>query len=85
MKFFENFDFLRLCFLKMCPIFVGSVHDFGSSDKMTLFSEKILISNKCLHGLMPNLIKKSWTVSNASMIHVRVLQQYIVVKIQSQG
>ena len=46
---------------------------------MTLFSEKNLISHiKCIHGLMPNLIKKSWTVSNASMIHVRVLQQYIL-------
>ena len=27
MKFFENFNFL-----KMCPIFVGSVHNFGKSD-----------------------------------------------------
>ena len=30
---------------------------------MTLFSAKMLISHKCMHGLMPNLIKKSWTVS----------------------
>ena len=30
---------------------------------MTLFSEKILNSNRCISGLMPNLIKKSWTVS----------------------
>ena len=30
---------------------------------MTLFSEKMLISNICIRGLMPNLIKKSWTVS----------------------
>ena len=30
---------------------------------MTLFSEKMLISNVCISGLMPNLIKKSWTVS----------------------
>ena len=29
----------------------------------SLFSEKILISNKCISGLMPHLIKKSWTVS----------------------
>ena len=27
---------------------------------MTLFSEKLLISNRCISGLMPNLIKKSW-------------------------
>ena len=31
---------------------------------MTLFSEKMLISHRCIRGLMPNLIKKSWTVSN---------------------
>ena len=30
---------------------------------MSLFSEKTLISNRCISGLMPNLIKKSWTVS----------------------
>ena len=30
---------------------------------MTSFSEKMLISNICIRGLMPNLIKKSWTVS----------------------
>ena len=31
---------------------------------MTWFSEKMLIFNICRHCLMPNLIKKSWTVSN---------------------
>ena len=31
--------------------------------KMTLFCEKILISNRCISGLMSSLIKKSWTVS----------------------
>ena len=31
---------------------------------MTLFSKKVLISNKCISGLMSNLIKKSWTDSN---------------------
>ena len=30
--FFENFDFKILYFLKLCPIFVGSVHYFGKSD-----------------------------------------------------
>ena len=29
----------------------------------SLFSEKMLISNRCISGLIPNLIKKSWTVS----------------------
>ena len=31
---------------------------------MTLFSDKMFISHRCLRSLMPNLIKKSWTVSN---------------------
>ena len=30
----------------------------------SLLSEKILISNRCISGLMSNLIKKSWTDSN---------------------
>ena len=30
----------------------------------SLFSEKMLISNRSISGLMSNLIKKSWTVSN---------------------
>jgi hypothetical protein len=34
---------------------------------MSLFSEKILISNRCISGLMPNLIKKSWMVSTAKV------------------
>ena len=29
MKFFENFDFKVLYLLKMSPIFVGPVHNFG--------------------------------------------------------
>ena len=28
----ENFDYTILYFLKLCPIFVGSVHNFGKSD-----------------------------------------------------
>ena len=31
---------------------------------MTLVSEKMLISNSCISGLMSNLIKKSWTDSS---------------------
>ena len=30
----------------------------------SLFSENMLIYNRCISGLMSNLIKKSWTVSN---------------------
>merc|ERR1719148_579283 len=31
---------------------------------MTGFSEGVLVSNICIRGSMPNLIKKSWTVSS---------------------
>ena len=31
--------------------------------KGTRFGEKMLISTRCIHDLMPNLIKKSWTDS----------------------
>ena len=50
------------------PIFVGSVHILVGLT-MTLFSEKMLISHRYIHGLMPNLIKKSWTVSS---IYIRL-------------
>ena len=33
MKFFEKFDFKVLYFLKMGPIFVDPVHNFGKSDE----------------------------------------------------
>ena len=39
-----------------------TIQDFGWT--MTLSGEKILISNRCISGLMSNLIKKSWTDSN---------------------
>ena len=35
---------------------------------MTWFSEKMLIFNICRHGLMPNLIKQYWLVSNFTPI-----------------
>ena len=38
--------------------------------RMTWFSEKMLISYKCIRGLMPNLIKKSWTVSRLDALLV---------------
>ena len=40
------------------------VHNFGRSDDDICLVKKMLISHKCIHGLMPNLIKKSWMVSN---------------------
>ena len=32
--------------------------------RMSLFIEKMLIFNRCISGLMSNMIKKSWRVSN---------------------
>ena len=53
--------FKELCFLNnvpnFCRLFIILV-----SLTMTLFREKMLISHKCILGLMPNLIKKAWTV-----------------------
>ena len=46
---------------------------------MTLFSEKVHISNRCISGLMLNLIKKSWTDSIANH-----LLQIIVIFISRQ-
>ena len=37
---------------------------------MTLFSEKMLMSTKCVHRFMPNLIKKYVTVSRQKIIIV---------------
>ena len=48
----------------MCPIFVGSVHNIGRSDR-----EEMLMSNRCMRGFMPNLIIKSVTVSNGNHFH----------------
>ena len=53
----------------MCPIFVGSVYNFGRSNDDTsdkIISDKMLISHRCISGLMPNLMKKSWTVSSTA-------------------
>ena len=35
---------------------------------MTRFSEKVLISTRCIHGFIFNLIKKSWTDSNTYVL-----------------
>ena len=38
--------------------------------QMTLFSDKMFISHRCIHGLMPNLIKKSWKVSSQASLRI---------------
>ena len=47
---------------------------------MSLFSEKMLIFNRCVSGLMSNLIKKSWTVSNTNTSHSRIFASALVSK-----
>ena len=39
---------------------------------VTLFSEKMLISTRCIHGFMPNLIKKSVRVSSPAVSCTRL-------------
>ena len=46
-------------------IFEEVVHNFDRSDDDIIYSEKMLISNTCRRGLMPNLIKKSVTDSSS--------------------
>ena len=59
-EFDMKFDliFKILYFPKMCPIFVGSVAILVGLT-VTLFSEKMLIFTRCIHGFMTNWIKKS--------------------------
>ena len=59
MKFFKNFDFWSTLFSKDVPNFFIILVVLT----MTLFSEKMLISHRCICGLMLNLFKKSWTAS----------------------
>ena len=42
---------------------------------MTLFSDNMLIFHSCICGLMPNLIKKSWTVSNKKVFAFGILHR----------
>ena len=63
LNFFENFDFLSTLVFSKCAQFLSALFIILVVLPMTLFSEKMLISHRCIHVLMPNLIKKSWTVS----------------------
>ena len=53
------------------------VRNFGRSDDLL---KKILIFNICRRGLMPNLIKKSWTVSS-----VYTYSSYVAKNIRVKG
>ena len=63
--------FRILYYLKLCLIFVGSVHNFRKSDDDKIWW-KMLIFNRCISGLMPNLIKKPWTDSTTYVVRTYV-------------
>ena len=52
---------------------------------MTRFSEKMLISTRCIHGFMSNLIKKSWTDSTPQATSMRItwFLQYLLFWLKS--
>ena len=54
--------------------FLSALCIISVSLTMTLFSEKILIFNRCISGSMPNLIKKSWKVSNLRGLNFAVFR-----------
>ena len=64
--FLKVMMFKILYFLKMCPIFVGSLNNFDRSDG------EGTISTRCTCGFMPNLPKKSWMVSIPHVINLPV-------------
>ena len=64
MKVFVKLDLLSTFFNKNLPNFLSALFIILVSLTMTRFREKMLISTKCMHGFMSNLIKKSWTDSN---------------------
>ena len=84
-KYSEIFYFLSMYFTFLkCAQFLSALFIILIGLKKTLFSEKMLISNRCIWGFMPNLNKKSLTVSK---LHgewwVRLserLSMYFVVK-----
>ena len=49
----------------LCTGFMGVPNNFGRSD-YDMIGEKMLISTRCTHIFMSNLIKKSWTDSSVA-------------------
>ena len=58
--------FLKILIFKMLYFlkFLSALFIILVGLTMTRFSEKMLICNRCIHGFMSNLIKKSWTDSS---------------------
>jgi hypothetical protein len=55
--------FLKYFIYYKCAQFLSALFIILVCLMMTLFSEKVLLSHRCITGLMPILIKKSWTDS----------------------
>ena len=76
MKCFESW-FLKYFVFYKCAHFLSALFKILVVLPMTLFSEKMLNSHRCIHGLMPNLIKKSWTVSNPYIMSAKWLGGWV--------
>ena len=63
-KCFWKLWFSKYFIFENCAQFLSALFIIFVGLTITWYSEKMPISNRCMHGLMPNLIKKSWTVSN---------------------
>ena len=53
---------------------------------MTWFSEKMFISNICKCGLIPNLFKKSWTIStiNVYILKINIISVTLISNIEKK-
>ena len=73
--------FLKILIFKILYFmkFLSALFIILVSLTMTLFSEKVLISNRCISGLMANLIKKSWTDSIVSLLRCFFVTFFLVV------
>ena len=60
--------FLKYFIFKKWAQFLSALFIILVSLTMTLFSKKVLLSNRCIHGFMPNSQKKSWTDSISGLI-----------------
>ena len=62
-EMFWKLRFLKYFASSNCAKFLFALFIILVGLTMTLFSDKMLSSHRCICGLVPNLIKKSWTVS----------------------
>ena len=58
--FFWTIWFLKYFVFQECAQFLSTLFIILAGLRMTLFSDKTLISHRCIPCLMPALIKKSW-------------------------